>query len=117
MVEIRNCSIHGETRFFFEEGRRFRCMKCRQDRVNQRRRKLKQMAVDYKGGKCKRCGYHKCLAALEFHHEDPSQKDFAISMSGQTRSWERIQKELDKCILVCSNCHKEIHDEIHGSVP
>ena len=117
MVEIRKCSIHGETRFYFEENRRFRCMKCRQDKVNRRRRKLKQMAVEYKGGRCERCGYCKCLAALEFHHLDPSQKDFAISQSGSTRAWERIQKEIDKCILVCSNCHKEIHDELQGSVP
>ena len=47
--------------------------------------------------------------ALEFHHLDPSQKDFGISSKGYTRSWDKVKEELDKCILVCSNCHREIH--------
>ena len=55
------------------------------------------------------CGYDRCQWALDFHHLDPSQKEFGISMDGITRSWERVQKELDKCVLVCSNCHREIH--------
>lgn len=74
--------------------------------ATQRRLRLKQRAVDYMGGKCCLCDYDRCLAALEFHHEDPSQKDFAISTK---LSWEAIKAELDKTILVCSNCHKEIH--------
>ena len=77
--------------------------------VTERRRKLKQMAVEYKGGKCEKCGYSKCINALEFHHLDPSQKDFGIGTNGHTRSWERTKIELDKCIMVCSNCHREIH--------
>jgi hypothetical protein len=77
--------------------------------VSKRRRALKTMSIEYKGGKSTFCGYNKCEGALEFHHIDPSQKDFALSVRGLTRSWERIIKELDKCILVCSNCHKEIH--------
>ncbi len=83
--------------------------------VIRRRKKLKQMAVDYKGGKCSRCGYKKCLRAMEFHHIDPSEKDFGISANGYTLSWETIKRELDKCILVCSNCHAEIHDEIENN--
>lgn len=90
-------------------------MRCRQDKVNRRRRKLKVMAVEYKGGKCEKCGYNRCIGALEFHHIDPTQKDFAISTTGSTRAWSKIQTELDKCILVCSNCHREIHEEL-GSV-
>ena len=114
LIEIRNCSRHGDTKFVFTDNY-FKCMRCRQDAVNKRRRKLKMMAVEYKGGKCEKCGYDKCIGALEFHHLDPSQKDFAISSTGSTRAWSKIQKELDKCILVCSNCHREIHEE-HGSV-
>ena len=65
----------------------------------------KQKAVDYKGGKCSVCGYCKCLTALEFHHTNPDEKD------GYNSHWtfERNIPELDKCILVCANCHREIH--------
>ena len=80
--------------------------------VTKRRKKLREMAVEYKGGKCSLCGYSKCIAALEFHHIDSSKKDFGLSEDGLTRSWVRIQSELDKCLLVCSNCHREIHERI-----
>lgn len=77
--------------------------------VSQRRKLLKKKAVSYLGEKCSLCGYDTCIDALEFHHIDPTQKDFGISYKGITRSWEKIKDELDKCILVCLNCHKEIH--------
>lgn len=77
--------------------------------VARRRKQLRDRAVKYKGGKCILCGYNRCQAALDFHHVDPTQKEFGISMDGITRSWERVLKELDKCVLVCSNCHREIH--------
>jgi transcription elongation factor Elf1 len=80
--------------------------------VSDRRRKVKKLAIDYKGGKCVRCGYNKYIGALEFHHTDSNEKDFNISKSGHSISWERVKKELDKCILVCSNCHAEIHEEL-----
>lgn len=70
------------------------------------------MAREYKGGKCMLCGYDKCSRALSFHHLDPSKKDFGLSERGLTRSWERIKKEIDKCILVCANCHMELHEGI-----
>lgn len=79
------------------------------DAVKRRRHKVKKMALEYKGCKCCKCGYEKFQGALEFHHLDPSKKDFHIGEGGYTRSWEKMKKELDKCILVCSNCHKEIH--------
>ena len=74
------------------------------------RRRTKKNLIDYKGGKCEKCGYDKCVDALEFHHLDPSKKDFSIS--GKSWSYDRLKIEVDKCILVCSNCHKEIHFEI-----
>ena len=77
--------------------------------VIKRRKKLRQMAVDYKGGKCVRCGYNRCKEALDFHHEDPNEKEFGISMKGITRSWAKIRAEVDKCILICANCHREEH--------
>ena len=80
--------------------------------VIRRRKKLREMARDYKGGKCMMCGYDRCQRALSFHHLNPKEKDFDLSSRGLTRSWERIKKEIDKCVLVCANCHMEIHDGI-----
>ena len=67
------------------------------------------MAVEYKDGKCKLCGYDGCIQALEFHHVGNTGKDVGISDKGYTRSWQRVKKEIDKCILVCANCHRELH--------
>ena len=75
--------------------------------VKKRRKVIKHRAIEYKGGKCGICGYDKCESALEFHHVDPSSKLFGIG-SGDTRSWEIVKAELDKCVLLCSNCHKEV---------
>ena len=71
------------------------------------RREVKRKLIEYKGGKCQICGYNRCQEALEFHHLDPSQKDFTIS--GGTKSFESLKPEVDKCILVCANFHREIH--------
>ena len=80
--------------------------------VDKNRKNRKKKAVEYKGGKCERCGYDKCIDALSFHHLDPTKKDFGISHKGITMSWNKLKKEVDKCILVCSNCHAEIHAEL-----
>ena len=72
----------------------------------------KQWAVDYKGGKCEKCGYKECLEALEFHHRDPSQKDFSITKRRSIRDPEaraRLALELGKCMLLCANCHRAAH--------
>ncbi len=73
-----------------------------------KRYRIKKEMVEYKGGSCEVCGYNKSLRALQFHHKDPSQKDFNIGGIGSIN--EDVKKELDKCILVCANCHSEIHD-------
>lgn len=111
----RCCRIHGDTPFaaFKSEGRqRYRCKKCQSDAVKRRRKKVKELAIAYKGGKCEACGYNKSARALEFHHTDPAQKDFGISEKGETKSFERIKVELDKCIMLCANCHREEHDRL-----
>lgn len=94
---------------FKSYGRQKRCSKCMSERVMARRTRIKEMAVEYKGGCCEICGYRKCLAALDFHHLEPEHKDFSISKYGHCRSWQRVKEEVDKCVLVCSNCHREIH--------
>jgi DNA-binding CsgD family transcriptional regulator len=79
--------------------------------VKTHRQKIKEKAIKYKGEKCEKCGYNKCIRALEFHHLDPNKKDFTIG-NYKILSWDKIKIELDKCILICSNCHREIHDEL-----
>lgn len=74
------------------------------------RKRTKLRAVEYLGGKCQRCGYNKCVGALIFHHKDTTKKEFSISHSGRIRAWDRIKKEIDKCDLLCANCHAETHD-------
>jgi 5-methylcytosine-specific restriction endonuclease McrA len=104
------CKKHGLTDFSNKSGYNSgRCRKCLVEAVTNSRRKLKQKSVQYKGGKCNRCGYNKCLDALEFHHIDRSDKEFGIGTKGATRAWEKLKIELDKCELLCSNCHKEEH--------
>lgn len=73
------------------------------------RKRMKLKAVEYKGGKCEKCGYNRCIQALEFHHVEPEHKDFSIAQSSSYNSWNRIRDEIDKCQMLCSNCHKEAH--------
>src|SRR3989344_9284062 len=76
--------------------------------VAKRRRKIKKLSIQYKGGKCQICGYTKYQGALDIHHKNPSTKVFGIGDKGYTRSWEKVKRELDKCVLVCANCHREL---------
>lgn len=76
------------------------------DQKNKKRKK--ERAVAYKGGRCERCGYNKCIAAMEFHHINPEEKLHTVK-DLMVRNWELIQAEIDKCILLCSNCHREEH--------
>ena len=77
--------------------------------VTKRRRKVKEMAKEYLGGRCIACGYDRCLEALDVHHVDESTKRFGIAAKGYTRSWDVIRKELGMCVLLCANCHREHH--------
>jgi hypothetical protein len=82
------------------------------DAITIKRRALKKMLIEYKGGKCERCGYNKCIRALEFHHLNPSEKDFGLSRC-LTKNVKLLKAEADKCILLCSNCHAEVHQELY----
>lgn len=74
-------------------------------------KKKKKDAVEHFGGKCVLCDYGKCLSAMEFHHLDKSEKEEEPTYVIMRWSWERAKKELEKCILVCCRCHREIHSE------
>jgi predicted HNH restriction endonuclease len=75
---------------------------------SQIRQQNRLKAYEFMGSKCNLCGYNKCLDALQFHHIDPSKKRFNIS-KGFEFCWDYLKTELKKCILVCANCHKELH--------
>ena len=74
------------------------------------RRRVKSKLVEYKGGSCVSCGYNKSIQALQFHHTNPDEKDFSIS--GKSYSFEKMKIEVDKCVLLCSNCHIELHEKL-----
>ena len=86
------------------------CYECMPDGVQLTRGGFLAKIKEVRGGKCIRCGYNKCLKALEFHHLDPSKKDFTIS-NDHFKLLDAVA-ESKKCILICSNCHKELHDNI-----
>lgn len=74
------------------------------------RSKRKKELVDLKGGKCIHCGYNRCINVLSFHHRDPSQKTFSLSKNVIWKiPWNELLTEIEKCDLVCMNCHGEIH--------
>jgi hypothetical protein len=81
--------------------------------VTRRRRRIKTILVEERGGKCERCGYDRSLAALQWHHRDPSEKDPAVH-GGNSLSMERMRREADKCDLLCANCHAEVEEELRG---
>lgn len=93
------------------------CRACYKKDAAARTRAFKERCVAYKGGSCVRCGYSKYLGALDFHHRDPAQKDFGFGKT-RMRKWSKtIEAELDKCDLLCANCHREVHAELEGTVP
>ncbi len=77
--------------------------------TKKRRKNIKILLVEYKGGKCFCCSYDRCVNALGFHHIDPEQKNFNIGHKGKTLAFEKMKEEVDKCVLLCSNCHRELH--------
>lgn len=110
---IRKCNHHDNTEFILEGNGYYRCKKCRVNSVSKRRRNVKKKLVEYFGGKCQveRCGYNRCVEALDFHHLNPEEKGFRVS-SGSTISFEKLLEEAKKCVLVCANCHREIENKI-----
>lgn len=82
------------------------------DTLRYKKRKLKHILIEAKGGKCQVCGYDKCEGALQFHHRNPKEKEFTLStvnLNDSNFSLSKMLEEIDKCDLLCANCHAEIH--------
>lgn len=112
-IKILFCNTHGETRFGLsgKKRQRWKCLECSSDYNYHYKKKKKEKAVQYKGGCCCKCGYNKSNAALHFHHLDENTKSFEICPN-IIKKWDVLKKELDKCILLCMNCHFEEHERI-----
>jgi hypothetical protein len=82
---------------------------CNSCHTNSKRFERKRRMIEYKGGKCQLCGYNKCDRALVFHHLNPNIKQYRFA-GNHARKWETMKLELDKCILLCQNCHCEVHE-------
>jgi predicted transcriptional regulator len=93
------------------------CKSCTTEQTIERQKKFKQQCIDYKGGKCVSCGYNKCNNALDFHHLDPSKKEFNIAHVRLTSFNDKVKTELNNCALVCANCHREIHAGLIDLLP
>ncbi|MCX6712991.1 MAG: hypothetical protein NTY66_02160 [Candidatus Vogelbacteria bacterium] len=89
----------------YQDRGRSRCGSCN---TKIRRYRAKIAAVKSLGGKCVKCGWQGNQAAFQFHHTDPGKKDFTIG-NVANKKWDFIKKELEKCVLLCSNCHAIIH--------
>ena len=83
------------------------CKPCRSTYSSKRRRDIKIVAVEYKGGKCLDCNKTYPPEVYDFHHRDPNKKDFSVGQN--SKSFKSIKKELNKCDLLCSNCHRIRH--------
>lgn len=118
----KTCTECGDTlplSDFFQRGGNHglhsRCKHCHAKYVHQNIIKKKLAAIAYLGGKCSICGYDKNHAALDFHHLGLEEKDEGISRM-LFMSFEKLKPELDKCVLVCANCHRELHNPQSGKV-
>ena len=106
--------------FYFRKNRNTvtsYCKLCNSEYHKNRLINIKRKMVKYKGDKCDECGIeHNQMnyAIFDFHHLDPTKKDSKFK-NIKHRSWDIIKKEIEKCVLVCSNCHRLIHSN-NGSI-
>src|SRR5208282_2376241 len=109
---IKTCGCGRVYEYDRKKGHRLMC--CNSCNANRKRVARKQKCVEYKGGKCQKCGYSRSTRALSFHHRDRSLKAFSINRA-MSLSWEKVKAELDKCDMLCANCHMEEEEVLAGS--
>lgn len=100
-----------ETEFIYSREKRTTKHVCRSCMINRHRFKLKAHMIDYKGGACQLCGYADCFRSLDFHHMAPEEKDFSFG-GKHSLGWDRLRAELDKCAILCRNCHGEVEEAV-----
>lgn len=116
---MKSCTVCGERKpgdeFFWKDKahtkKQSRCKRCHRGMMRERARRTFLWLYATVGDKCKACGYDKCQAALEFHHRNPEEKDFQISKA-QSYNKDKLLQEAAKCILLCANCHREVHNNV-----
>lgn len=96
----------------YQGKNRSRCGSCN---TKIRRFRAKAAAVKHLGGKCTKCGWTSDQAAFQFHHTEPNKKDFIIG-NVANKNWEKIKIELNKCILLCANCHSIKHSTKNNEI-
>lgn len=109
----RCCQEKGIQEFYKKRGIQYAssyCKSCTTRQTVERMINFKSLCVEYKGGKCIVCGYNKYHGALEFHHMNPDDKDFTISQMRKYSFDNLVKFELDKCVLLCANCHREVEN-------
>ena len=82
-------------------------------KVSDYRRNRKKTLVMIAGNRCNICGYDKVVSALQFHHINPDEKHYGLAQKGTCHNFDDDLNELKKCILVCANCHREIHQGLY----
>lgn len=102
----RSCEARGEEHFY--KTVKYQCKSCWNKRTYQTGLEKLNKIKKLRGGKCEACGYDRYLGALQWHHLDPTVKEYTI---GQRRglSEQQLLLEVSKCKLLCANCHAEAH--------
>ena len=108
MYKCKRCGDTEPDNFYKSNGAKTKCKKCHTMEVHQRKRDMKDKAVEYLGGKCLDCGVEGNPWIYDFHHRNPEEKEFNWGNHG-TSNWDNLVVELDKCDLLCANCHRTRH--------
>jgi len=112
-----NCQYCEKDFNFFRDGggKRKSCYDCvpegKANDASYLRRLIKTKAVNLKGNVCHCCKKSFPQSVYDFHHLDPAQKDFGLGQKDSTIKWKAVESEIDKCIMVCANCHRMIHSK------
>ena len=90
--------------------KRAECKECHNKQVKERYAKNKEIINDLKADQCcAKCGYNKCIAALDYHHINETTKLDTVARLSTHSNIETAIKETKKCIIFCANCHREYH--------
>lgn len=86
---------------------------CKNCRRKSKRLAYRISAAEYKNNECEICGLKRNtiddLEIFDFHHKDKSNKSFELSDNIESKNWDIVKQELDKCVMLCANCHRKQH--------